>query len=583
MSFKFVILIVAVSFLIPATAPCQTDDETLRFAIIGDRTGGHIEGVWGQVIREAELLRPEFMITVGDMIEGYTEDSTTLAREWSELHEIVSGVSVPIYYTAGNHDITTPGMLEPYRAQVGDPYYSFDRRGVHFVVIDNSAGAGGPTQPLPDEQYQWLANDLSQHESARATLVFCHKPFFFASLGVGKPHRLHDLFLAHGVDVVYSGHFHRYFAGEYDGIKYISIGSSGGGMSERPAELGYHFAWVTVDEEGVHTSPIKIGAVWEWDNFTAQELTASNVIERGAIVFKDPLILGPDLSLSPTAFSLVVTNHNRSHEVKDSLVWTVPEGWDVQPAVAPFSLLPGASLELEFTASCTSSIYPAPTVVANFPTSEERLSQCEKQLWLGRRVVADPMSSDIILDGRLDEAMWQHPVSQMYSPDGGPAVIDPVDFYFAYDEQHVYIAADCHETMPDSIRAAVTERDGTLFGEDCVGFFIAPDPYGDTVYQLYVNPLGAVFDQKISWGESNWYETDRDWNGQYEIATARSDDGWSIEIKIPLRTFGQDGFGEYGWGLNFRRKQKRLDTSGDWLVPIDYAPDTYGRLVFEGR
>lgn len=582
MSYKMV-LIIAVSLLMAASGFGQADNETLRFAIIGDRTGSHDLGVWGQVLREAESLRPEFMITVGDMIEGYTEDSTTLVNEWSELHDLVGGLSMPIHFTPGNHDITSPGMLESYLANAGEPYYSFDRRGVHLVVIDNSAGAGGPSLPLSDEQFEWLSNDLAQHEDARATLVFCHKPFFFASLGLGKTHRLHDLFLAHGVDVVYSGHFHRYFAGEYDGIKYISLGSSGGGITERPDELGYHFAWVTVDNEGVHTSPIAMGATREWDYFTAHDLMTSNRIERGAITFKSPAMIGDDFSLPPTAINVEVTNQSRELEARDSLSWSVPDGWEVQPLTMPFVIPPGETIELQFSASCTALVYPAPSVVAHFPLSGENQARCEKQLWLGRQAVCHPVSGTVNLDGLLDESFWMEPVEKMFSPDGGQTAIEPVEFHFAHDDLNVYIGVDCRETEPDSIRASVVERDGPVYGEDCVGFFIAPDPYGDTVYQLYVNPLGTVFDQKIGWGDSEWYETDREWNGVYEIATATTDEGWSIEIRIPLTTFGQAEFSDSGWGVNFRRKQKRLNASGDWLVPIDYAPETYGRLIFSDR
>jgi len=35
------------------------------------------------------------------------------------------------------------------------------------------------------------------------------------------------------------------------------------------------------------------------------------------------------------------------------------------------------------------------------------------------------------------------------------------------------------------------------------------------------------------------------------------------------------------WKINFRRKQRRLDTVADWQVPIDYDPETLGFLLMK--
>jgi len=45
-----------------------------QFAIVTDRTGGHRPGVFMEGIHKLNLLQPEFVMSVGDLIEGYTED-----------------------------------------------------------------------------------------------------------------------------------------------------------------------------------------------------------------------------------------------------------------------------------------------------------------------------------------------------------------------------------------------------------------------------------------------------------------------------------------------------------------------------
>ena len=131
------------------------------------------------------------------------------------------------------------------------------------------------------------------------------------------------------------------------------------------------------------------------------------------------------------------------------------------------------------------------------------------------------------------------------------------------------------------VKALVEDRDGSVYGEDCVGYFLQPDPDEMTVYQIYVNPLGTVFDQKITFDETMWYTADREWDGEYAVATQRTDDRWSVEIAIPLEQLGGDIEANPAWMVNFRRKQARTNAAADWQVPIDYNPGTFGELSFE--
>jgi len=117
--------------------------------------------------------------------------------------------------------------------------------------------------------------------------------------------------------------------------------------------------------------------------------------------------------------------------------------------------------------------------------------------------------------------------------------------------------------------------------DDCVGLFLAPDRGDTTVFQIYVNAEGVVFDQSIVFDENMRYRTDPSWNGQYEVVAARGDEGWAVEIKIPFRELGVDVARGHTWGLNFRRKQQRVRGAADWQVPIDYDPRTFGKIRFE--
>jgi predicted phosphohydrolase len=73
--------------------------------VLGDRTGGHIEGIYGEVIDKSLSEDTDFYITVGDQIEGYTDDAKAVQEEWDEYFTIVDEIPTDLYLLAGNHDI----------------------------------------------------------------------------------------------------------------------------------------------------------------------------------------------------------------------------------------------------------------------------------------------------------------------------------------------------------------------------------------------------------------------------------------------------------------------------------------------
>jgi hypothetical protein len=114
-----------------------------------------------------------------------------------------------------------------------------------------------------------------------------------------------------------------------------------------------------------------------------------------------------------------------------------------------------------------------------------------------------------------------------------------------------------------------------------VGYFFQPDTAEGLIYQIYFNPLGTAFDQKIEYtmtGESN---IDRSWNGKYNVKTTQTENTWTIEACIPLDQLNAAVAPGRVWRVNFRRKQPRLMTTADWLTPITYDPRTYGFLKFK--
>jgi len=91
----------------------KNNPEEFQFAIIGDRTGGSDPGgIFNRAMDQLNLLQPEFVINVGDLVEGYTEDKAKAAAQWDEVEGIIKTLEMPFFYVAGNHDLGNDVMKQ---------------------------------------------------------------------------------------------------------------------------------------------------------------------------------------------------------------------------------------------------------------------------------------------------------------------------------------------------------------------------------------------------------------------------------------------------------------------------------------
>jgi predicted phosphodiesterase len=223
-----------------------------RFSIMGDRTGGAQPEIYGRVWREVDMMHPDFVINVGDTIEGgRARPVEEIQAQWAELRPVWERYShYPLYFTPGNHDIFSDTSEQMYERETKrKPYYSFNYQDAHFTVLDNSR-----TDSLSQDQLDFLDRDLTAHKDRKPKFIFFHKPFWIAPLKQGlSEFPLHQIAKKHGVEHVISGHGHVFVRIVRDGIAYMEVGSSGGQMT-KALEMGhgfkdgrfYHHVWVHV-------------------------------------------------------------------------------------------------------------------------------------------------------------------------------------------------------------------------------------------------------------------------------------------------------------------------------------------------
>jgi hypothetical protein len=228
---------ISLATAIHAAAPRSfPDGQSLRFCIMGDRTGGAVKGVYERTVDLIVAEKPEFVINVGDSIEGLRDFWTDI--EWVDMKKIWRRYgSIPHYCTAGNHDIWSANSERLYRQFTGfAPQHSFTHRQCHITVLDNSR-----VNTLDPDQIDFLRDDLRAHRDVPLKMVFFHKPFWIPHLMLqNSDFPLHQACLEFGVKWVFSGHLHHLWHLQRDGIQYVSIGSSGGSI-KRGTERGEGF------------------------------------------------------------------------------------------------------------------------------------------------------------------------------------------------------------------------------------------------------------------------------------------------------------------------------------------------------
>jgi predicted phosphodiesterase len=221
-----------------------------RFVILGDRTGSAVPGVYQQVWRDTALDHPDFVINVGDTIEG--GDDLTADSQWkSVLQGLAPYRRFRIFYTPGNHDVWSLASAQSYEKFTGRPlHYSFDYQNAHFTVLDNSR-----SEQLPSEELAYLQKDLAAHARQPIKFVFMHRPSWIVPVLLQNPDfPLQRLAKRWGVEYVVAGHIHQMLHFDLDGVTYLSMASSGGHLrDEKQYEKGWFFQHTLVTVRGEST------------------------------------------------------------------------------------------------------------------------------------------------------------------------------------------------------------------------------------------------------------------------------------------------------------------------------------------
>ena len=118
--------------------------------------------------------QPDFVVFTGDLTH-ITENGKQRRDRMSEFRDIAGGLKAKtIHFMAGEHDASLD-RGDAYQEFFGKLNYTFDHKGVHFVVLDN---VSDPAAVIGEAQLNWLQTDLKKLKDDAPIVVLTHRPLF---------------------------------------------------------------------------------------------------------------------------------------------------------------------------------------------------------------------------------------------------------------------------------------------------------------------------------------------------------------------------------------------------------------------
>ncbi len=180
----------------------------------------------------------------------------------------------------------------------------------------------------------------------------------------------------------------------------------------------------------------------------------------------------------------------------------------------------------------------------------------------------------IVVDGRMDEPAWQAaPLEDAFtqvSPDEGKPASVHTAFRVLWDDEFLYFGAICDDPEPPT--ATLSRRDRFIEG-DTVQFDLDTTLDRRTAYHFQVYAAGQQLDA-LHFNDNDFTT---DWDAAWESAVASSDKGWSVEMKIPLRSLRIPENVKV-MGFNVYRKLSRRQEEDQWRFRPNGRPGDVSRL-----
>ena len=533
---------------------------TFQFVVVSDRTGEHRAGVFRDAMAKIDLLEPAFVVSVGDLIEGYSNDQVVLDAEWDEIEGYVASLKQPFFYAAGNHDMSNEVMAETWQERFGPSFYSFRYKDVRFLVLNSElfGMVHDPAKSLPGpftqaDQMAFVEKTLREDSDSRWTIVLIHQPLWDAS-------KIHpdwlkiEAMLASRPHTVFAGHNHRYVRHRRNNQSYITLATTGGGSPMRGARYGEfdQVALVTMAEdgpvianldlEGIHDENVATPADRELLRALSLAVQAERVDHKGA-------------SFTGGTSRFRVRNPTSRPMTVDAAAVGGPE-MKASPETSRLVLAPGESTLISFSLSSDDPIPFESLASGRVRWTLRGRAENGKDLTLetGHALLPEKAlpiphrTTPVNVDGDLGEWSSLPLGAPTFSQiDHGTHYEGPADaelqFAIESDETHLFIAAKVtDDTLIVSPTKTAREQDGITLQIDA-----RPDPERSSTRDLWSAVRAGEFQQLIlvtaSIGDPAEDHVLKLFTPSapagLEYAIRRTPNGYNVEFSLPLTAISE--------------------------------------------
>ena len=505
--------------------PFTDDPDKFTFAIIGDKTGGGLDKwhVFDRAMDELNVLKPDFAIMIGDLIQGDTTHKELLNSQWEEFWKHQSDLTIPFLPIPGNHDITNRVMYDYWKTNIGRTYSAFTYKNCLFLLLNTEEWHQEDewTNWFGKEQIAYVKTQLSQHTKVRHTFVFLHRPLW---LQQNSGWEQIETELGDRDYTVFAGHHHKLTLHDRNDRRYFVLGATGAGFTPQEVrEMGAfdHYSLVTVDNTDVNIAIIEPGNVFPAD-IAGQEFR--NKVPK-LLSFKHNFKLDRSTEISSGSIDITLKNTLEKPLIVD-LAFDPNENWMIAPNRLQMQAEPGLSSKA--TVNITVNISVRSDSITPLPVYRYSMQYGGEQLSSGTRLFHPiPRESmkvikDWMLLGPFDLGLKNIPSDVSKPPKNFEAIQLPdTDLKKTYNGHSGEITWTEHRTIPDSIELR------KLFGD-------AELTYGFGRTDIKSPEARNVFAQ-VKWGGN----LGKVYLNGIEIPSARIPNkhlyGWWVHFALPLK------------------------------------------------
>ncbi|TFH01282.1 MAG: hypothetical protein E4H13_05320, partial [Calditrichales bacterium] len=394
--------------------PIPAAQEKFTFAILGDKTGvnGDTWHIFDRAVDEINLLRPDFVLCTGDLIQGKVKDPERLSEMWAEFFRHLNRLDVPFYMMAGNHDITNEFMYDYWKERFGKTYYHFVYKNSLYIILNSEEHQKTKQGQLGEEQLEFIKSQLMKNSDVNHVFLLMHKPLWEMDGAAGEEWQQISGWLKDRNCTILAGHRHHLLYSKINGQRHIVLSSTGGSLVPRAIEeMGkfYHYTMVTVEPDTAVIAVIKPGHILPQDTAVPSFV---NKIEK-VLQLNTRLEMDVNSPLTIASASLRIENpFEVPLYVEMEIVDAAENSWRFDRTKLSDNIGPGAVFEYPFKGVASINMLSSIPKIRCTIRYDGEIMIAEETSFLPERKDGRRFPADVQVSGPFDLDLKRRPASE---------------------------------------------------------------------------------------------------------------------------------------------------------------------------